>query len=324
MMKNPWSAINKPSVDFNVRLVNEVHPLRLFWGVDAKSRYLFAYDAAINELPLKKSLPHLSGLEVYVASQGARGKLVLVLQSNSNWELFYALCADLVRATATITDESIASLVLLRRLQRWQELLKRTRPGILTPDQIKGLMGELLFLQDPLATVFGYDEAVTAWKGPEGGPQDFAINETAVEVKCQSGGSKPSVRINSADQLSPQLPRGYLVVYTLAGQASDERDSLTLNSVVAGIREEFARTSAATRERFEDLLYMAGYLTREEYDDHRFLVVSVKSYQLADGFPRIVNSGLLPGVEFVSYSVRLDACATFQSKPDWWLSRDES
>jgi hypothetical protein len=323
MMNNPWSVIEKPSVDFNVRLVDQGHPLRLFWGVDAKNRYLFAYDAAINELPQKKSLPSLFGLEVYVASQGTRGKLVLVLQNNANWELFYALCSDLVRATATITDESTASLVLIRRLQRWQELLKRTRPGVLTPDQIKGLMGELLFLRNPLAIVFGYDMAVAAWRGPEDGPQDFAINETAVEVKCQSGGSKPMVRINSADQLSPQLPRGYLVVYTLAGQGPDELGFLSLNSLVSAIREDLSATSTATRERFEDLLYMAGYLPCEEYDDHRFLVVSVKSYQLTDGFPRIVSSSLPAGIEFVSYSIRLEACASFQSKPQWWVSSDE-
>ena len=278
MITNPWSAIEKPSADFNVRLVDVNHPLRLFWGVDSKSRYLFAFDASVSNLPQRKSLPNLSGVDVHVASQGPRGKLVLVLQNNSNWELFYALCSDLVRATATTSAESVASLVLVRRLQRWQELLKRSRSSILKPDEIKGLIGELLFLKDVISVAFGYDAAVVAWRGPEGGPQDFAINETAVEIKCQSGGSKPVVRINSADQLSPQLPSGYLVVYTLAGQASEDVDAISLNSLVTDIREDLTSSAAATRERFEDLLYMAGYLASEEYDEHRFVVVAVKSY----------------------------------------------
>jgi len=319
-MNNPWSTIQKPSAELNVRLVDETHPLKLFWGVDAKSRYSFAYDAPINGLPQKKSLPSLSGVELYLAAQGARGKMVLVLQDNSNWELFYALCSDLVRATATVEDESTASIVIMRRLQRWQELLRRIRPRILTPEQIKGLMGELLFLKDPLSVVFGYDAAVDAWRGPEEAPQDFAVNETAVEVKCQSGGSKPVVRISSADQLSPQLPFGYLVVYTLAGQTGDEDGSLDLNSLVAEIRGDLAEASVATREKFDDLLYMAGYVACEEYENHRFLVVSVKSYRLTEGFPRIVNSGLTPGVESISYSIRLDSCASFQSRPQWWPS----
>ena len=141
-----------------------------------------------------------------------------------------------------------------------------------------------------------------------------------LEVKCQSGGSKPVVRISSADQLSPQLPFGYLVVYTLAGQTGDEDGSLDLNSLVAEIRGDLAEASVATREKFDDLLYMAGYLVCEEYENHRFLVVSVKSYQLTEGFPRIVNSGLTPGVESISYSIRLDSCTSFQSRPQWWPS----
>jgi len=319
-MTNPWSAIEKPSSDLNVRLVDETHPLKLFWGVDSRSRYVFAYEAIIDALPTNKSLPSLSGIELYTALQGARGKLVLLLQENSNWELFYALCSDLVRATASVADETFAAAIILRRLQRWQELLRRPRPGILSPDEIKGLMGELLFLKHTIVVAFGYDTAVETWRGPEGAPQDFAVGETAVEVKCQSGGSKPMVRITSAEQLSPQLPYGYLVVYTLAVQPSEEPGSLSLNSVVAGIRNDLASAASSSRERFEDLIYMAGYITCEQYEEFRFSVISVKCYQLVEGFPRILCSGLIPGVESVSYSIRLDACSPFHSKPKWWPS----
>jgi hypothetical protein len=317
-MQNPWSAIEKPTTDLNVRLVDEQHPLKLFWGVDAKNRYSFAYDAAFAALPKKSSLPNLSGLEVYVANQGLRGKLVLLLQNNADWEIFHALCLDLVRATSSVKDESLASAIIVRRLFRWQELLRRNRPQILGLEEIKGLMGELLFLSQHLAASFGYDDAITAWRGPENGPQDFAIKETAIEIKCQIGGSKPVVRISSAEQLCPQLPTGYLVVYTLARQTAWEHDLLTLNSLVAAIRSSLSSASASSRERFEDLLYMAGFVTREEYDEFVFSVVAVKCYALVEGFPRVLSSGLPPGVESVSYSIRLDACSKFQSTPQWW------
>jgi hypothetical protein len=317
-MHNPWSAIEKPSVDYNVRLAKEDHPLKLFWGVDTKGRYLFAYDAASDGLPQKKLLPSLSGIEVHVTRQGSRGKLVLVLQDNANWELFHALCCDLLRATEATSDELAASAVIVRRLQRWQELLKKTRKDLLTPDEIKGLLGELCFMRTALAAAFGYDAAMAAWRGPEGAPQDFSIGETAVEVKCQSGGTKPVVRISSADQLSPQLPVGYLVVFTFAGQAEDGPACLTLNSMVGQIRNELAAVSTAARERFEDQLFLTGYVSREEYDDYRYSIVSVKCYRLGHGFPRIQSCDLIAGVEAVSYSVRLDACAKFQSNPQWW------
>ena len=315
---NPWLKIEKPSVDLNVRLVDRLHPLKFFWGVDAHARYLLVYDCSTVELPSRRELPRLAGVDIYVVAQGSRGKLLLVVQDNANWEIFHALCSDLIHATGAVHDEATAAAIILRRLQRWQELLKRPRATILTPEEIKGLMGELLFLEGPLIKAFGCDAAIEAWKGPESSPQDFAIGETAVEVKCQSGGSKPVVRITSVDQLNPQLPSGYLVVYTLAGDTDDVSEGLSLNVLVARIRHLLSGASIGSRERLDDLLYMAGYLHREEYDDHRFSVVSVKSYHLRPGFPRIVGTDLIAGVEFVSYSIRLEACASFQSRPPWW------
>jgi hypothetical protein len=47
-----------------------------------------------------------------------------------------------------------------------------------------GHIGELLFLEDSVATRFGWDAAFGFWKGPEDAPRDFAVHESAVEVKC--------------------------------------------------------------------------------------------------------------------------------------------
>jgi hypothetical protein len=319
-MNNPWVEIEKPSADLNVRLVDEKHPLKLFWGVDSKNRYSFAFDAPVAALPDKRSLPALSGVEICVVPQGSRGKLLLLLQSNADWEIFFALCSDLIRATKSTGDETAGSAVILRRLQRWQELLRRTRPEMLSPEEIKGLMGELLFLRSPLAPVFGFDAAVTAWRGPEKAPQDFAFGETAIEVKCQAGSSRPVVRITSADQLCPQLPEGYLVVCTLARQTESSPDGFSLNTIVSSIRKDLATATAATRERFDDLIYLAGYVPREEYEDYKFSLVEFKSYHLVDGFPRVLASTLSPGIESVSYSIRLDHCAKFAARPAWWHS----
>ena len=317
-MKNPWSDIEKPVRDVSVRLVEESHPLRLYWGVDTQGRYLFVYDSPIEGLPEKRRLPSLSGIDVYLLVQGGTGKLLLALSDKMDWEMFLVLCMDLVRATFELREQSAAAGVMLRRLQRWQELLKRERPKMLSLEQIKGLMGELLFLKDRLAVRFGWDSAVSFWKGPESAPQDFAVNETAVEVKCQSGGSRPAVRISSIDQLAPQLPVGFLVVYTLAGCDHDGDGVLTLNSVIAEIQLALTCESESARERFGELIYLAGYISSDLYDEHCFSLVDVKSYALVEGFPRISGEGLSLGVESVSYTIRLDACARFAAQPEWW------
>lgn len=318
MMENPWSVIERPSTDFNVRLVGERHPLRLFWGRDTLGRYLFIYDTEAANVPDKMALPNLTGIGLQGAKSGGNGKLVLRLNETSNWELFHALCSDIVRATSTANDGPNAFSVIVRRLDRWQDLLRKARSGVLPLEAIKGLVGELLFLSEQIAPGVGWDNAVSFWKGPEGSPQDFAVHQTAVEIKCQSGSSKPQVRITSAEQLEPQLPEGYLVVYTIATAEKHEINGFTLNELVRRIRSSLEFESYDTRERFEDLLYGSGYVTREEYDQDRFCPVSVKSYKLSEGFPRIAASRLGPGIERVSYTLNLGDCTDYEGKPGWW------
>lgn len=319
-MNNPWSAINKPASDFNVRLVDNHHPLLLYWGVDARSRYLFVYEGEAGAMPELKTLPNLSGITTAISKEGELAKLVLILNETVNWELFHALCNDLVRATAQVTEASQGPSIVLRRLKRWQDFLKKERSGLLPMEKIKGLIGELLFLGEPVASTFGWDDAVTFWKGPEDAPQDFAVHDTAVEVKCQSGGSKPSVRITSVEQLNPQLPEAYLVVYTIATASGEESSHFNLNSLVDAVREKLDTASELARERFEDLLYLAGYVSSEKYLEWHFTKIAVKCFKIVEGFPRISPSGVPDGVDSISYVLQLDACTEFAEKPHWWNS----
>lgn len=316
-MTNPWSAIAKPSTEFNVRLVAEDHPLKLYWGVDSRGQYLFLVDAPTTGLPEKRHLPTLVGIRTVVATEGERGKLVLLLNEKVNWELFHSLCSDLVRSTNAVPNESSGGAIILRRLQRWQEFLRRDRRGILSIEQIKGLIGELLFLKDRVATVYGWEQAITSWKGPEEAPQDFAIHDTAVEVKCQAGASRPTVRINSVEQLNPQLPRGLLIVYTLATAETSDTETFTLNGIVTSIRKTLMATQSDTaRERFEDLLYLAGYIMSDRYDEDVFRVTDMQCYRLIEDFPRLKPAAIPEGVTKVSYHLSLDACSPFACQLD--------
>jgi hypothetical protein len=319
-MNNPWSVINRPASDFNVRLVDNHHPLLLYWGVDARNRYLFVYDGEAEAMPELKSLPNLSGIATAVFREGERAKLVLILHETVNWELFHALCSDLVRATAQVADASHGPLIVLRRLKRWQDFLKKERSELLPMEKIKGLIGELLFLSEPVAKAFGWDDAVSFWKGPEDAPQDFAIHDTAVEVKCQAGGSRPSVRITSVEQLNSQMPDAYLVVYTIATASGEESDHFNLNSLVDTIRGNLDTASELARERFEDLLYLAGYVSSEKYLEWHFTKIAVKCFKIVEGFPRISPSSVPEGVDSLSYVLQLEACVSFAEKPHWWNS----
>jgi hypothetical protein len=264
-------------------------------------------------MPDRRSLPELAGIRVGTATAEGRNRLVLLLNETQNWELFLALCQDLVRAGSVGEGEAAALSILVRRLHRWHEFLRRQRSPILALEEMKGLIGELLFLVDTLVPRFGWDAAISFWKGPEDAPQDFAVHNTAVEVKCQSGSSKPWVKISSIDQLNPQLPKAYMVVHTLATADGDDHGSFTLNTIVLGVRSALEGGSEATRERFENLLFLAGYLGSEHYDAFVFQRIATRSFQITESFPRLRSAGLPAGIDRITYQLSLEACAPFEA-----------
>ena len=313
-MNNPWNNIETPSHEFNVRLVSDKHPLKLYWGKDARGGYLFVTQIPRDSVPDKKVLPELAGICVAVSKVPDCVRLVLLLNETANWELFKALCVDLIRASETAKSDVEAVAVIVRRLVRWHEFLKRERVHLLSPEAVKGLIGELLFLESKIAPHFGWDLAVSFWKGPADAPQDFAIHDTAVEVKCQSGISKPYIQISSLEQMDAQLPNFYLAVHTLATAEPDNVDGFTLNGLVARIRAALNATSNASRELFESLLFQAGYIQLDAYDETRFRCVATRVFKVTGDFPRLTPATVPKGIAKISYQISLESCIPFETE----------
>lgn len=313
-MNNPWNNIETPSHEFNVRLVSDKHPLKLYWGKDARGGYLFVTQIPRDSVPDKKVLPELAGICVAVSKAPDCVRLVLLLNETANWELFKALCVDLIRASETAKSDVEAVAVIVRRLVRWHEFLKRERVHLLSPEAVKGLIGELLFLESKIAPHFGWDLAVSFWKGPADAPQDFAIHDTAVEVKCQSGISKPYIQISSLEQMDAQLPNFYLAVHTLATAEPDNVDGFTLNGLVARIRAALNATSNASRELFESLLFQAGYIQLDAYDETRFRCVATRVFKVTGDFPRLTPATVPKGIAKISYQISLESCIPFETE----------
>jgi hypothetical protein len=305
-MRNPWNKIETPKFELNVRLMDKGHPLDLYWGLDVTGGYLFIVTAPV--LSDNKLLPKLEGLDTFITERDGRKFLVLQLKDKENWEIFLALCNDLASSTKDLQNEKSAGPVILRRLERWQEFLKNKKLKILSDAALKGLLGEILFLKK-IATSHGWKVAIESWKGPEGAPQDFAIYDMAVEIKCQSGSSRPKVKISSIDQLEPQLPKAYLAVYTIAN--SDEKTAFSINSLTQTIRQSIHGETHAVRERFEDLLVQADYIFNEKYDDLKFKEIEFNSYAINEGFPRLIASQIPDGINDITYHIDLDSCSKF-------------
>ncbi len=252
-MINPWNDIKQPDKNISALRIDPDHPLDLFWAKDYSGHYLFVFEYSFLLNITKKDLPDLEGIDtVTIQVDQNISRLVLILLDKANWELFYALCIDLKNATSGVKDHEKGVAIILQRLARWQQFLKKKYPGILPEEKIKGLLGELLFIKNYLSASFKIDDIINFWIGPEGSPQDFNINDSSVEIKCQLGGTNPSVKISSAEQLKSQLSELFLVVFTLGKTTLENPNGINLPKIIESITPLITTESA--QFRFQDLL----------------------------------------------------------------------
>lgn len=310
-MSNPWETINPPASNLNCRRVDDHHPFNFLWAKDPEgSCYLVLDCNSKAEVPEK--LPTLKGVQVlHLSNPSGKSSILIKLLEKQDVDLFYALCMDLIGSTREAENELKVMTVLLKRLKRWHLFLNKSRTRILSESEQKGLIGELIFLRDYLLPKFTPEEVLSFWQGPLDATQDFAVLDTAVEVKCRLGTSKPSVSISSAEQLVPQLDILLLFVVTLSKGAHDQPDVINLPIIINEISSIMEDADPESMQHFTDLLLTAGYLNLPEYSDYHFVHSNSEVYEVADGFPRLRGADIPNGVACVRYDVLLDYCRPY-------------
>ena len=307
----PWDDIATPKSDYNVRLTAPGRAIPVFWGKDAIGQPLAIVELAGDHTKEFTREPViLRGIAVDLQAGDRIGvqRLVLALQQRADADLFKSLCETLIAALAPVTDPAVGVSVALAHLRRWKAFLSGRRGGVLTPEQVRGLIGELLTLRELHDRILGHREAVEAWTGADGVQHDFVFRGRAVEVKSLTGKERNAVRISSEDQLEVVSGLLFLVVRKLA-ENSQAAEARSLNELVQEIEAELPDADAL--EGLQGRLAAAGYLPLPDYDMPRYVPVGLATYQVAAGFPRLVRSEIPHGIARVSYDLELEAIAPF-------------
>jgi putative PD-(D/E)XK family protein DUF4420 len=191
-------------------------------------------------------------------------------------------------------------------LARWRRFWGDVPQVGLTPDQVRGLFGELWFLYLWLLPLD--IKHVEHWAGPNGGRHDFQWPGRAVECKATNSLRGHIHRINGIDQLVPP-DKGTLHVFSL--RVKDEESATnSLVTIIGRIREAIG-TDAALADRFELTLAHAGYspVHDDRYRPMTFFVLDERLYRVGSGFPRLTPKsfagGLPAGVERIEYEINL-------------------
>ena len=315
-MGDPWREIEIPGEDntLNVRRADIEHSLDYWFARDFQGRYVLCFDSGA-EAPAVSSVPKPAGIEVNALAFGEAGcRLVLTLLESEQFDIFRALCFDLMRSTVEISgDESAAGLsITLNRLRRWQSLLEKARDDLLTTSRIIGLVGELLVLRDLLLPRMNTFDAVQAWRGPYGDEQDFLLAGRIIEVKTQLSTSDRYLPVSSEEQLDTASGPILICHQTLDVPADEAGGALSLNGLVSSLVDPMAASDLAAADLFQTALLESGYRRRDEYGRPCWLLNGRSFYEVRDGFPRITPDMISVGIDKVRYRIAVQACAEFQ------------
>ena len=182
-----WNKISPLTGGF--LLVSGEHPLSFHIGyVNGEDKcFIVLNSGMVNQVPSSQAI----SVECIQTSKNEYS-LKFVLNYPSLEELFIKLCWDLIEASQ-VSSHPIEKII--SQYKSWMKLLKQASTQLLSSSQQKGLIGELLYLDEKINEI-GEFSTIKSWVGPEGSDQDFLFENSWSEIKSTSIASD-SVSISS-------------------------------------------------------------------------------------------------------------------------------
>lgn len=280
--------------------VNSTHLLDLYVGNDDTARWTLLL---ISEYPPMK----VASSRMILVKSGRRSdkkwSLSFSLVDDSYRDMFVLFCEDIIASSACISNKEKATRFVGKRYKEWREMLANAHDSLLSPEEIKGLLGEMYFLKVFLCTRYGAKEAALSWTGPRHLPQDYIIDDTWYEVKTVSS-SRAEVTISSIEQLDCVKP-GELVVIRADKTSVTNTDAVNLNTLYRELLAMLSDDDA--REQFSTMLLHYGYYPRPEYEEeeYTFEIKATTRYAVSTDFPCIRRTNLPESITEAKYSLSL-------------------
>jgi len=309
-LKSIWNN-QSPSVDeIIVKTRIEIIPqFKCFAATNHKTgNHLFFIDFSDKTvIPEFKKL-NFRGVKVDVFDLEIEKQLNIYLIDNELKDIFILFIENIIDEIKNIPIENDAIRTISNIIQRWKKLFDKIKNQGLTLEQQKGLLGELLFLNEMIEKGYNPNYLLNSWTGPDYEDKDFAIGGTFFEIKLTTS-KLPRIKITSERQLdSLNLEKLYLRNYICENL---KENGISLNSIINIIRNKISNDSA-TLKYFNEKLELVGYYD-DDFEEY-FLQYGIKSktlYEIRDSFPKLISDMLPVGIYNTSYYIENSAVEEF-------------
>jgi hypothetical protein len=300
ILERQWSSIKYTSGGF--LQIDTQHPLGWYIGYQSISQrtLLLISDTEIGAIESSKSMV----VSRRRRESDNRWTLSFELLQNKQQGVFSILCCDVIEHSRPAANETEALKLVIDRYKQWSRLLEMQRSGLMDENSRKGLLGELLFLQERIEKGNPVLTTLQGWVGADGADQDFVYEDGWHEVKS-IGASAASVTISSLEQLD-SADEGELVIMRIDKAAPDKTGALSLNDAVRRVSCELTDASDAL-DLFRSKLSTYGYMDLQEYSEQKYFFSGSQRYGVNDTFPRLTRQNVPTQIESLRYELSLPA-----------------
>lgn len=307
ILENQWNSIKYRDGGF--LQIDTQHPLEWHIGYQSISQrtLLLVSDTEFGAIESSKSI---------IVSRRRRESdnywtLSFELLRNEQQGVFAILCCDVIEHSRSATNKTEALKLVISRYKQWSKLLETQRSGLLDEHSRKGLLGELLFLEQRIATADSVLAAIQGWSGADGADQDFMYPDGWFEIKS-IGASAVSVTISSLEQLDC-ADEGELVIKQIDKVAPDKRGAFSLNDVVRRISAILIGDVEAL-DLFRTKLSAYGYMDLQEYSEQKYFCSGTQRYLVNESFPKLTKANVPTQVSSLHYELNLPSLANWRKE----------
>jgi hypothetical protein len=305
MIKNPWKDM--PEQSQRRSLVEGSHDV--FWITDLEGKYGFVLHAK-KEFSNLEPIVELKGITMIKRnSTEGKGELFLLLNNKEDWEIFHALCENLISTVLEYSENSSMLHAVEIRLKRWQQLLKQDTALEMSTEKQMGLFSELSCLEKFISPQFGIEQAILSWVGPDFDKQDFILENIAIEVKSYRTSKGKKINISSLEQLEVTKDGLFLITYGL----TENDNGKNIEDLVESIGRLLKNSKNNTTELFETKLIQYGYIPEIKKTPYiKFSVDKQQQYSVIQKFPKISRNQVSSLITHVKYSIDLAQCDEYE------------
>jgi len=305
ILQKQWESIDY--MDGGFLQINTIHPLEWHIGYQSISQrtLLMVCDVEIDSIESSKSMI----VTRRIRETDNRWTLTFELLRDEQQDVFAIFCCDIIEYSTSGNNEVEALNLVIDRYKQWSLLLELQKTGVMNESRRKGLIGELLFLEQRIENMDSPLAAIQGWAGAESADQDFMYSDGWFEVKS-IGVSAESVAISSIEQLDCK-DIGELIIMRIDKVALNRNGAFSLNDITYRLFNKLQNNSNA-HDLLRTKLTAYGYMDLQEYSEHKYYHSGTQRYLVDESFPRLTRQ-LIP-IQVVSsrYELSISAINNWQ------------